>query len=277
MTPQSNNNAWRFLDTGTARGAENMAIDEALLVHCRETGRPVIRFYGWDPPTLSLGFFQKATREVDPDRCREEGIDLVRRPTGGRAVLHDRELTYSVIIPEDHPLMPRTVTESYRRISMALLAGFHKLGIPATLSGETTIRTADFRSAACFEAPSSYEVVVDGKKIVGSAQVRRDGMILQHGAIMIDWDVDQLFRVLITKDRDSAQRMKVFLRQKATTIREVTGQTPDYDTLSQAFFGGFRDELAPGLQADRLSRDEQTTARRLCRDKYDHSDWTFRK
>ncbi len=269
---------WRLIDSGVADGATNMATDEALQISCRDgQSPPVLRFYGWNPPTLSLGFFQKAEKEVDLEEVERLKIHLVRRPTGGRAVLHHQELTYSLIIPEDHPLMPRTVTDSYRIISSGLLEGFHLLGIPAELSGETTIRARDFRSSACFEAPSSYELVVEGKKIVGSAQVRKDGVLLQHGSIMLDLDAGMLIRLLRVRDSRTAERMRQLLLEKATSIREVAGTVPGYGELTDAFTRGFENALGVHLSSSELTLQELEDTERLRKDKYAHPSWTFRR
>jgi len=269
---------WRLIDSALADGATNMATDETLQLSCRDgQSPPVLRFYGWAPPTLSLGFFQKAEKEVDLEEVNRQNIHLVRRPTGGRAVLHHQELTYSLIVPEDHPLMPRTVTDSYRVISSGLLEGFRLLGIPAQLSGETTIRARDFRSSACFEAPSSYELVVGGKKIVGSAQVRKDGILLQHGSIMLDLDTAMLIRLLRIRDSRTAGRMQQMLHEKATSIREVTGNVPGYQELTDAFTRGFSKALRVNFQPAELTEQELETVNLLRRDKYAHPSWTFRR
>src|SRR5690242_3534244 len=123
---------WRFIDSGNGSPSFNMALDEALM-EWNSQGKfpPIIRFYGWNPATLSIGFFQKAEKEIDIEAVRNQGIGFVRRPTGGRAVLHEHELTYSVIVSESHPAMPRTVAEAYRVISEGILKGFHNLGLDA--------------------------------------------------------------------------------------------------------------------------------------------------
>src|SRR5699024_2999572 len=161
-----------------------MAMNEDLhnLVSRGEIG-PVIRFYTWNPATLSVGYFQRLTKEIDVEKVQEKGYGLVRRQTGGRGVLHDKELTYSVIVSESHPEMPSTVTEAYRVISEVLLEGFKALGFEASFSiprsKEERTKLKQPRSAVCFDAPSWYELVVEGRKIAGSAQVRKKVVILQ--------------------------------------------------------------------------------------------------
>src|SRR5699024_3640332 len=192
---------WRLLHTGWRSSAENMAIDEAILIaHSEGKTPPTIRFYGWDPATLSIGYFQKVDKELDMDRLRKRKLGIVRRPTGGRAVLHDQEMTYSVIVGEDYPGMPTSVTDSYRVLSQGLLEGFRKLDLSAEMvpleTEEEKEKYASMGSAACFDSPSNYELVVEGRKVAGSAQTRQRGVILQHGSILLDMDVDLLFDVL---------------------------------------------------------------------------------
>src|SRR5690606_24297004 len=173
---------WRFIDSGHCSPEFNMALDEALLDWNSE-GKipPTVRFYGWNPPTLSIGYFQKVEREIDLDAVKKYGLGFVRRPTGGRGVLHDKELTYSVIVSEDHPEMPQTVTEAYRVISEGVLQGFRKLGLDAYFAIPRTAEEREGlknpRSAVCFDAPSWYELVVEGRKVAGSAQTRQKGVI----------------------------------------------------------------------------------------------------
>jgi len=165
---------WRYIDSREQSPAFNMALDEALLDwHSAGKIPPTIRFYGWNPPTLSVGYFQKVDKEVNMDRVRELGLGFVRRPTGGRGVLHDKELTYSVIVSEDHPEMPRSVTEAYRVISEGILEGFKALGLDAYFAIPRTEEEKEGlknpRSAVCFDAPSWYELVVEG----GQGNVQR--------------------------------------------------------------------------------------------------------
>ncbi len=182
---------WRFIDSGNGSPSFNMALDEALLDwHSEGKIPPAIRFYGWNPPTLSVGYFQKVEKEIDLEAVKAQKLGFVRRPTGGRGVLHEHELTYSVIVSEDHPDMPKSVTEAYRVISEGLLKGFQHLGLEAYFAVPKTAEERDAlkspQSAVCFDAPSWYELVVEGRKVAGSAQTRQKGVILQHGSILLD-------------------------------------------------------------------------------------------
>ena len=178
---------WRLIDTSYSNAAMNMAIDEALL----QSKEPVLRFYQWKPSALSLGYFQNV-KDIDLKGCKKRKIDVVRRLTGGKTVLHDKELTYSLVI--DEKLMPKSVIESYKIISKCILYALKSLGVKASMKKSVKKSKS---SAICFTEPSYYEIVVNGKKIVGSAQTRRQGKLLQHGSILLDVDYDKLISLLI--------------------------------------------------------------------------------
>ncbi len=268
---------WNLLVHHDVPGAFHMALDEVLMNQVRTNASlPVLRFYTWKPACLSLGYFQKAEQEIDMDACRRQNIDVVRRATGGRAVLHDEELTYSIIVREDNTLIPSSITQSYRQFSEGLVRGFDQLGIPAHLSGEETLRVKDFRSSACFEAPSSYEVVVHGKKIVGSAQVRKEGVLLQHGSIINKLDADLLFSLFNVHDEKKLAVMKRFLLDKATSVEEVCGKILSQESLIDAFSSGISDALGLDLIKRKLTLEEEEMTRHLMKTKYGHPSWTFR-
>jgi lipoate-protein ligase A len=277
--------AWRFLHTGDRSPAENMAIDEAVLTaHSEEKSPPTVRFYGWNPATLSIGYFQKA-QEVDMGAVEKEGIGFVRRPTGGRAVLHDRELTYSIIVSETYPGIPRNVTEAYRVLSEGLLQGFRGLGLDAEMvqlaSEEEKEKYASAGSSACFDSPSWYELVVEGRKIAGSAQVRQKNVVLQHGSILLDMDTDQLFRLLKFSSDKVAERMKLSFTKKAVAINDLLrAQNKPQVTLrevEEAFLRGIADGLGVELEEGELTSYELELTRQLVKEKYGTEDWNFRR
>ncbi len=181
---------WRLIIDGDLRGARNMARDMAVL-EAVSIGHapPTLRLYGWLPPCLTIGKHQ-GLDAVDLDFCRREGIDVARRPTGGRALLHHLELTYSVVAPLGAPPLPTALQEAYRLICGGLVHGCRELGIDAELTGgEVNLRLPNPTSTVpCFETPAEGEVVVGGRKLVGSAMRSHAGCILQHGAILLDWD-----------------------------------------------------------------------------------------
>ncbi|AHM56149.1 lipoate protein ligase [Peptoclostridium acidaminophilum DSM 3953] len=269
---------WRFINTGYSSGAMNMAIDEAILTyHSKGLVPPTLRFYKWNPATVSLGYFQKSGKEVDFEQCKKAGIGVVRRLSGGRAVLHDDELTYSIIVDESCPMIPKTVTESYKLLSQGLLLGFSNLGIEAQLSPVVKMRSGDYTSSACFDAPSTYELTVDGKKIVGSSQVRQQGVLLQHGSILNDLDTEKLFCTIKMDNERLKDRIKSSFTEKATSIRHITGTTLADETLFNAFYEGFTDALGLEIETAELTPEELELAKVLAETKYSRDEWTFRR
>lgn len=272
---------WLFLNTKKNDPYFNMALDEALLNLVSENKlKPIIRFYGWSPKTLSVGYFQKLNKEIDLEKVKQGGYGLVRRATGGRGVLHDHELTYSVIVPEDHPEMPKTVTEAYRVISMGLLEGFKSLGFDAYFAipktEEQRAKLKDPRSSVCFDAPSWYELVVEGKKIAGSAQTRQKGVILQHGSILQSIDVDELFDLFIYKNERLKEKMKQAFYEKAVSIQDLTDEMITIEMMEKAFFDGFEKGLQIKLKEIELTDDILDETNRLI-EKYKSDEWTFRR
>lgn len=268
---------WRFLPYQTYSSAYNMALDEAIMTAHRE-GKvpPTLRFYGWKPATLSIGYFQKAEKEVDFERLKEAGIGFVRRMTGGRAVLHDQELTYSVIVSEDHPLMPSSVSESYRVISRGLLEGFRQLGMKAALSSpEQTQKTHS--SAACFDSPSDYELVIEGKKVAGSAQTRQRGVILQHGSILLNLDTDLLFRVLRFPSERVREKLKKNFAEKAVAINHMRKEPVTLEQVIDAFYTGFAKGMEIALVPGDLTGYERQLAEELVRTRYGNDEWNLRR
>ena len=275
-------NEFRWLDTGRLSGAMNMALDEAVLVHVgQKKSLPTIRFYAWERPTLSLGYFQRFARDVDEENVKARGFDLVRRMTGGRAVLHDQELTYSVIIPADHEWARATVVESYHYLSYALRDGFRNLGVQAEIVSlsdqEGRGKFPEAGSAACFDSPSWYELVVGGRKIAGSAQVRAHNGLLQHGSLLLDLDVDDLFSVLKFSSAGQKERAMTDFLQRAVSVKQLTGQGVAWDEATAAFASGFQSGLGITLSAQPITDEEWALAEQLAADKYSKEDWTKRR
>ncbi|PNX48602.1 MAG: lipoate--protein ligase, partial [Thermoplasmata archaeon M9B1D] len=169
---------WRYLITEGNSAAKNMAIDKAVLVASSENKvSPTVRFYNWMPPAISIGYFQNLKEEVDLLKCEKSGVDYVRRITGGGAVFHEKELTYSIVIPESHPEISKNIMESYGRICGAIIRGLKQLGINS-------------------EYVPINDIIYNGKKISGNAQTRKLKTVLQHGTVILDVDVDKMFSVL---------------------------------------------------------------------------------
>ncbi len=256
---------------GFKQAADNMAVDEAMLLcHRRGLVPPTLRFYGWCPPAVSIGYSQRLREEVDLEACRRLGIGWVRRPTGGRAVLHDQEVTYSVVISQE--LLPGSVLETYRWLAGGLLAGLRELGIRAEMAEGNRGKAL---SGACFDAPSSCEVVVGGRKLVGSAQTRQQGTILQHGSILIRFDPGKLASVL-RLEAGAGERVAAALEKKVTSLEEL-GRPVGFEEVARAVAEGFRKELGIELQPDGLSREEEELAAELEGKKYRHEGWNHRR
>lgn len=271
---------WAYIDSGDCSPSFNMAMDEALLNwHSNGEIPPVVRFYGWNPPTLSIGYFQKAEKEINLEEVKKQGVGFVRRATGGRAVLHEHELTYSVIVSEEHPDMPKNVTEAYRVISEGILRGFKNLGldayfaVPKTDTEKAALREP--RSSVCFDAPSWYELVVEGRKVAGSAQTRQKGVILQHGSILLDLDDDKLFSMFnFPNDRVKERMMKSF-KNKAVAIHDITNRKIDIPEAKEAFKNGFAEGLEIDLQPYSLSGKQLDEVHQLAKTKYESDEWNF--
>jgi lipoyl(octanoyl) transferase len=273
---------WRFIDSGNCSPSYNMALDEALLDwHSEGKTPPTIRFYGWDPATLSVGYFQKVEKEINMDAVKEHGLGFVRRPTGGRGVLHDEELTYSVIVSEDHPEMPKTVTEAYRVISEGILKGFQGLGLEAYFAVPKTAEEREGlknpRSAVCFDAPSWYELVVEGRKVAGSAQTRQKGVILQHGSILLDLDEDKLFSLFKYPSERVKERMQKAFKNKAVAMNEISTGRITMEMAREAFKKGFEEGLNINLESYVLSEEESQYVENLAKTRYESDEWNFKR
>ena len=239
-----------------------MALDEALLERARATGEAVVRVYTWARPTLSLGRNQTAAGHYDLDAAARLGVDVVRRPTGGRAVLHHRELTYAVAAPAGDG----TLREAYERVTLLLLHALHRLGVPAAAaagSGRAPAPTL----APCFELPTRDELVVAGRKLVGSAQWREDGAFLQHGSILVDDDQGLIGRLV---------RAPLRPVPPPATLRTTLGRAPSPAELADALLAAVREREDP--EAGRWDGDaalEAAVARLLGR--YEDDAWTWRR
>ncbi|BAB06531.1 lipoate protein ligase [Halalkalibacterium halodurans C-125] len=273
---------WRFIDSGDRDPAYNMALDEALLNwHSEGLIPPTIRFYGWNPPTLSIGYFQKVQKEINMEMVEKHQLGFVRRPTGGRGVLHDKELTYSVIVTEEHPDMPASVTEAYRIISQGILEGFRDLGldayfaVPKTEEEKNALKNP--RSAVCFDAPSWYELVVEGRKVAGSAQTRQKGVILQHGSIVLDIDEDKLFDLFNYPSERVRERMQRNFKNKAVPINELRDVPLSMEEVKKAFKDGFEKGLSIKLEPYTLTDAEEAEVKQIAKERYETDEWNFRK
>ena len=257
---------WRLLVTEPTDGATNMAIDEALW-RSRQAGAgpPTLRFFGWSPPTVSLGYGQPLDRHVDLDACHRLGVGIVRRPTGGSAIYHDgpeRELTYSVVATAGDLGIGPDLLETYRWIGAALLRGLQALGAPAELVPE---RPPDGPVPAfCFARTGVYEIEVDGRKLVGSAQRRQGDSFLQHGAVLLGVDEARL-RTVFPTTRDPLATL--------TTLERALGRRPSFDDVADALARAFEQEHGLDLRPGGLSAEETARVAALVSDRYASPGW----
>ena len=254
-----------------------MAVDEAILEFtARGEVPPTLRLYSWTPPCLSLGYAQTA-KDVDMDQLQELGWEIVRRPTGGRAILHTNELTYSVCGPNSEPRLTGGVLESYQHLSFALLEALTLMGINAdTVNISASQQTLAGDNPVCFEVPSNYEITVDSKKLIGSAQARRKSGVLQHGSLPLSGDLTRILNVLNFPDDNRRQQAAVRLLAHATTVEAVLGYRGDWWLASQAFRIAFNKALNLNLQLRGLTPSEGKRAMDLYREKYNNPEWTER-
>jgi lipoate---protein ligase len=237
----------RLLETGYNTAALNMAIDEALMESIGQV--PVLRIYGWQPPAVSIGYFQSIKEEVDLEMCNEIGIDVVRRLTGGGAVLHEFELTYSFITKQ----YPRNIMESYRWICEAIVISINRLGFDASF------------------VPLN-DIIVKGKKVSGSAQTRRNGVLLQHGTLLLGVDVDKMFCVLKVPSEKLRDKIIKDVKERVTSLAGTT-----FDDVALSLKTNFATKFDAKLQADSLSTEEISRARWLAERKYSSKEWNLRR
>lgn len=249
---------WRLIVDGAVPGARNMARDAAILEAVSAGGAsPTLRLYGWNPPCLTLGRHQRV-EAADLEFCHREGIDVARRPTGGRALLHHLELTYAVIAPLGRGPLPHALQDAYRTICSALVRAMHAVGVEAALTdGEVNVLLPSPRSAVpCFKEPAGGEVVVGGRKLIGSAMRSHAGTILQHGSILLEWDGRLQAGAMGLAD-DSG------LRPHITTLADELDRPVGRADLTDAVVDAFAEDFDISFEPHRLTDCEATHEREL--------------
>lgn len=264
---------WRLIYDHPSTGAYNMAVDEAIL-RAVSAGKqpPTLRLYEWDPFCISLGYGQ-SVGDVDAVRLSALGWHLVRRPTGGRAILHGDELTYSVALPITHELAHGDVIASYRRLSTALLTALKRLGL-IPQSERQAAGASRNRGAVCFEVPSHYEITIEGRKLIGSAQLRRKAGILQHGTLPLFGDVARICDVLSYSNEEQRETTRRTVRERATTLAQALNRSVDWNEVAESIVAGFQATFDLELIAGELSPKEQTIAEELMESVYARHNWT---
>ena len=250
---------WRLLETENNTAAVNMAIDRAVLV-ANSGGKvpPTVRFFTWKPPAISIGYFQSLEEEVDLEVCRKLGVDYVRRITGGGAVFHDEELTYSIVIPESHSQIPKNIIESYGRICGALMKGLKHLGIESKY------------------APIN-DIITGGKKISGNAQTRKAKTVLQHGTILMDVDVDKMFSLLKVPNEKIKDKLIADVKQRVTSIKKVIGRDIGFKEIAESMKIGFEEEFNIELVEGNLNNEEIELTKKFEKECFSTRDWNHRR
>ena len=269
--------AWRLLITPNLSGIENMALDDALMQSVApQQERPVLRLYGWSPYCLSLGYAQPAG-DADREALAANGWDLVRRPTGGRAILHGDEITYAVIAPESDSHLRGGVLESYRSLSEGLVQALIHLGLrPGVEPDSARLDEEQRANPVCFEIPSAYEITAGGKKLIGSAQTRRYGAVLQHGTIPLTGDITRICEVLTFSSEPERQQARTKLRKRAATLSDALNREVLWSEAVEAMRSGFSRALDLQLIEDDPTSKETQLSAKLAKDRYGHSQWTDR-
>ncbi|MCD6486332.1 MAG: lipoate--protein ligase family protein [Syntrophobacterales bacterium] len=261
---------WRLIPFKHFDPFENMAIDEAIFRADRQGEMPpTLRLYGWKKPAVSMGYFQNAEREINCEYCRDRGIDIVRRPTGGLAVLHGNDLTYSLVAGENSPHFSSDIIETYRIISECIISGLDKSGVKAEMVEKGRIERGP-AGAFCFATSYRNELLVDGKKVCGSAQVRARDMFLQHGSLLIDFDPAAVCAAIMTKGMKAGT-----LEASVTSIRKSVGDNVGIGTLCRNIAAGFEEVLNIHLIEGSLSPEEETLRNGLLENKYRNVRWNM--
>lgn len=232
----------RILETGYNNARWNMSVDEVLMNRVNDV--PVLRLYGWKPPAVSIGYFQRMEEEVNVKKCNQLGIDVVRRITGGGSVLHDSELTYSFLTRE----YPQNISDSYRLICDAIVISINKLGLDAKFS-------------------PLNDIVINGKKISGNAQTRKKGTLLQHGTILLNVDVEKMFSVLKIPSEKISDKMIADVKER------VIGLNKTFDEVALALKSGFSEKFGATLIIDKLTKEEEIATTKLAEEKYSTDKW----
>lgn len=250
---------WRYLKSEDNSASTNMAIDRAVLVANSE-GKvsPTVRFFTWNPPAISIGYFQSLEEEVDLNMCNNAGVDYVRRITGGGAVFHESELTYSIVISESHPKIPKNIMESYGRICGAVIKGLKNLGIKSNY------------------IPIN-DIIADGKKISGNAQTRKMKTVLQHGTILTDVDINKMFSLLKVPDEKIKDKLIADVKQRVTSIKHILGGNITFNKTAKAMKAGFEEEFNVELVEGKLTSYEKDLAKKFENEFFSSKEWNHRR
>jgi len=284
----------RFIDTKFNDAFTNMAIDEAILHYSKI---PTLRVYGWNPSAISIGYNQNLEKEINIEHCKKLNISIVRRITGGKAVYHDKELTYSFILPKNLNLISNEINESYKEIANALVIALKEFGVNAEIKKVPE----RIKTNICFNSSNWYELIVKNKKISGSAQRRMGGKILQHGSILIDFDYQKNYLLFDTtnsinyidtqenqrfsRPKKSDELLRI-LKNRITSLKKelykhnnnYNNKTKklNYNEISKAIKLGFKEIFNFNFFDDSLTYEEIKLAEKLKQEKYKTAEWNYK-
>ena len=267
---------WRMIDYQISNAFENMAIDEAIYSETiRNQTPPTLRFYGWRPAAVSMGYFQNPENEINIELCRECNVDVVRRLTGGKAVYHSDELTYSLVAGHSEKIFPDHIAGTYEKISHCLVRGLSYLGICAYLAETVKSPTPEEPDLVpcCFAVPFGNELTVDGRKICGSAQTRSRGGFLQHGALLLTFDPLASASLILVS---GAEKQAAKLRRSVVAVNDVLSVPVSAEALCQVLKKGFVEELGIDLECGTLTPAERALSAELT-EKYKSDAWNKKR
>lgn len=257
---------FRLLNTGLQPGAMNMAIDEAVLAHIKNgMSKPTLRFYGWSPACVTIGYFQSLEEELDLPACEKSGVSYVRRITGGGAVLHEHEITYSIHIPVTLGLLPDGILESYRKICDGILCGLRALGLEPQFVPLNDIVVKSPRSGLV-------------QKISGNAQTRKENIILQHGTVLLKVEVEKMFSLLKVPSEKMKGKLIEDIKQRVTSVSDALGRNLDFEEAGKILEKGFC-EAFPEIEFanSSLLESELDLAKKLFTEKYNTDRWNSKR
>lgn len=246
----------RLLTTGHKSAYENMSIDEAVLIHAQENHQSTLRFYGWRPAAISIGYFQSLKEEVDLNECQKQHIDYIRRVTGGGAVFHETEVTYSLIAPVDGQFIPQDIISSYKKICQGIIEGLKILGIESQF------------------VPLN-DIIASGKKISGNAQTRKKNVLLQHGTILLDVNVEKMFHILKVPQEKLRDKLIKDVKQRVVGVKNLLGRRVDFESCQEALIKGFEKALTLEYSKIPLTASELKMAKELQDKKYSLPEWNL--
>jgi lipoate-protein ligase A len=250
---------WRLLLTGASSASKNMAIDRAVLVeNSKGNVPPTVRFYEWMPSAISIGYFQSLEEEIDLEMCKVHGVEYVRRITGGGAVFHENELTYSIVIPESHSLIPKNIMESYGNICGAVMKGLDEIGVNSRYM-------------------PINDIISGGKKISGNAQTRKEKTVLQHGTVIIDVDVNKMFSILKVPNEKIKDKLISDVKERVTSLKDILGRDVLFDEVSGGMKKGFEKQFGIQLIEGDLTSEEKRLTYKFEKECFSAKEWNHKR